>query len=95
MAESKSTRADTQTERPKANGQPKRQPRVISSPKDVAQLVMIKIDHVNAKKTSSPLRGKGWLILPDSSFWPMRCNKTKLPSSPKSLTWKRIGPGKG
>lgn len=56
MAESKSTRADTQAERPKANGQPKRQPRVISSPKDVAQLVMVKIDQVNAKKTSSPLR---------------------------------------
>ena len=33
----------------KPNGQPK-PGRVISDPKDVAQLVMMRIDHVNAKK---------------------------------------------
>jgi len=48
MAESRSTTTDTQAERPKINGQPKRPPRVISSPQDVAQLVIVKIDQVNA-----------------------------------------------
>ncbi len=47
MTEATSTtpRKDKQT---KVNGKP--QPRVISDPKDVAQLVMMRIDQVNSKK---------------------------------------------
>jgi hypothetical protein len=38
--------------KPKVNGQPPKQPpgRIISDPNEVAQLVMMRIDHVNAKK---------------------------------------------
>jgi len=59
MAEAKSTTEDTQAERPKVNGQPKRPPRVISSPQDVAQLVMVKIDQVNEKKDDLTIAIKG------------------------------------
>jgi len=39
-------------DKPKVNGQPTKQPpgRVISDPNEVAQLVMMRIDHVNSKK---------------------------------------------
>jgi len=40
---------DTPAKAVKPNGQPK-PGRVISDPKDVAQLVMMRIDHVNSKK---------------------------------------------
>ena len=48
MTESKSTH--TQAKQPKANGQTNRPQRVISDPKDVAQLVLVQIDNINAKK---------------------------------------------
>lgn len=40
---------DTEPKKPKINGQPK-PGRAISDPKEVAQLVMMRIDHVNATK---------------------------------------------
>ena len=41
----------TPTQKTKVNGKPQAKPgRVISDPKDVAQLVMMRIDHVNSKK---------------------------------------------
>jgi hypothetical protein len=41
----------TPTKQTKVNGKPQAKPgRVISDPKDVAQLVMMRIDHVNSKK---------------------------------------------
>jgi len=43
------TEANT-TEKSKGNGQQKGKPRVISNPGDVAGLVMMQIDNVNAKK---------------------------------------------
>jgi hypothetical protein len=43
------TPADKTAKPTKPNGQPK-PGRVISDPKDVAQLVMMRIDHVNSKK---------------------------------------------
>ncbi len=37
--------------KPKVNGKPQAKPgRVISDPKEVAQLVMMRIDHVNSQK---------------------------------------------
>lgn len=96
MAESKLTTADTQTERPKANGQSKRQPRVISSPQDVAQLVMVKIDQVNAKKDELTIAVKGLADTAKQLVRLMRSNKTKLPGWPKkSPRWRGIKPSKG
>jgi hypothetical protein len=47
-AENPATQASTQTRKTKPNGQAPN--RVISDPKEVAQLVMMRIDHVNSKK---------------------------------------------
>jgi hypothetical protein len=59
MAETKSTSASNQAKGPKANSQPKRQQRVITNPKDVAQLVLMQIDNVNAKKDDLTIAVKG------------------------------------
>ena len=51
MTEAASTAQATQPKQSKVNGEPQPKPgRVISDPKDVAQLVMMRIDHVNSKK---------------------------------------------
>jgi hypothetical protein len=50
----------TTTEKSKGNGQQKaKQPRVISNPGDVAGLVMMQIDNVNAKKDDLTIAIKG------------------------------------
>ncbi len=50
----------TQAKETKVNGKPQaKQQRVISDPKDVAQLVMMRIDHVNAKKDELTIAVKG------------------------------------
>lgn len=59
MPESKPTTPENQTKRTKANNQAKRPPRVITTPKDVAQLVMMQIDNVNSKKDDLTIAVKG------------------------------------
>jgi hypothetical protein len=57
MAEAAS---NPKTQKPaKANGQQKGQPRVISNPNDVAGLVMMQIDNINAKKDDLTIAIKG------------------------------------
>ncbi len=51
MTEAAGAAQATQSKQAKVNGKPQAKPgRVISDPKDVAQLVMMRIDHVNSKK---------------------------------------------
>ncbi len=51
MTEAASTTQTSQTKQPKVNGKPQAKPgRVISDPKEVAQLMMMRIDHVNSKR---------------------------------------------
>ncbi len=52
------TATATQTTQPKSNDD-KRPPQVISDPKDVAQLVLMQIDNVNAKKDELTIAVKG------------------------------------
>ncbi len=50
----------TPTQKAKVNGKPQPKPgRVISDPKDVAQLVMMRIDQVNSKKDELTIAVKG------------------------------------
>lgn len=57
MHESKSS--ETQAKRTRVNDQPKHPQRVISNPKDVAQLVLMQIDKVNATKDDLTTAVKG------------------------------------
>ncbi len=60
MTEAASAAQTTQSKQTKVNGKPQAIPgRVISDPKDVAQLVMMRIDHVNAKKDELTIAVKG------------------------------------
>ncbi|MBU1777707.1 MAG: hypothetical protein KJ899_13865 [Gammaproteobacteria bacterium] len=57
MTEATST---PQTKPAKANGKPQaKQQRIISDPKEVAQLVMMRIDQVNSKKDELTIAVKG------------------------------------
>lgn len=60
MAEAASTTQNKETKQPKVNGKPQaKQQRVISDPKEVAQLVMMRIDQVNSKKDELTIAVKG------------------------------------
>jgi hypothetical protein len=51
MTQAASSTQTSPTKQAKVNGKPQAKPgRVISDPKDVAQLVMMRIDHVNSRK---------------------------------------------
>ncbi len=60
MTEAAGAAQATQSKQTKVNGKPQAKPgRVISDPKDVAQLVMMRIDHVNSKKDELTIAVKG------------------------------------
>lgn len=60
MTEAASTTQSKAAKQTKINGNEKdKQQRVISDPKDVAQLVMMRIDHVNSKKDELTIAVKG------------------------------------
>jgi len=60
MTEAASTTQNKETKQPKVNGKPQaKQQRVISDPKEVAQLVMMRIDQVNSKKDELTIAAKG------------------------------------
>lgn len=60
MTEAASTTQNKETKQPKVNGKPQtKQQRVISDPKEVAQLVMMRIDQVNSKKDELTIAVKG------------------------------------
>ena len=60
VAEAVTATEQTTTEKSKSNGQQKgKQPRVITSPNDVAGLVMMQIDAVNSKKDDLTIAIKG------------------------------------
>jgi len=60
MTEAASTTPSKETKQAKVNGKDQaKQQRVISDPKDVAQLVMMRIDHVNSKKDELTIAVKG------------------------------------
>jgi hypothetical protein len=81
----KATPAETlaaPTNKAKVNGQPPKQApgRVISDPQQVAQLVMMRIDHVNSKKTNSPSPSKRWPTPPSNSSVFMQNNRHRSSS---------------
>ncbi|MDD2701208.1 MAG: hypothetical protein PHH36_08205 [Sideroxydans sp.] len=60
MTEAASTTQSKAAKQTKINGNEKDKPqRIISDPKDVAQLVMMRIDHVNTKKDELTIAVKG------------------------------------
>ncbi|MBU1214991.1 MAG: hypothetical protein KKF58_05795 [Gammaproteobacteria bacterium] len=60
MTEAASTTQNKETKKAKVNGKPQaKQQRVISDPKEVAQLVMMRIDQVNSKKDELTIAVKG------------------------------------
>ncbi|MDP2760688.1 MAG: hypothetical protein Q8O64_09865 [Sideroxyarcus sp.] len=59
MTEATSTTQNKESKQTKVNGKPQAKPRVISDPKEVAQLVMMRIDQVNSKKDELTIAVKG------------------------------------
>ncbi len=53
------TSAEVSKRSTKVNGQQKNKPRVISNPNDIAGLVMMQIDNINAKKDDLTIAIKG------------------------------------
>jgi len=60
MTEAAGTTQNKEAKQAKVNGKDQdKQQRLISDPKDVAQLVMMRIDHVNSKKDELTIAVKG------------------------------------